>query len=87
MRRDEAAGAGVGLESSGDQPVDGFLVDPHDLVDLDLLSGHVDRCLAKAWHIHAIRDRLTIEYELGDRKVVADRAAKTADMLIRGLMR
>src|SRR3982074_1167821 len=30
MQRDEVAGAGVVLESSGDQPVDGFLVDPHD---------------------------------------------------------
>src|SRR2546423_13214636 len=67
MQRDEAAGTGVGLESSGDQPVDGFLVDPHDLVDLDLLSGHIDRCLAKTWHIDAVRDRLAIEHELGDR--------------------
>ena len=40
--------AGVVLEPSGDQPVDGFLVDPHDLVDLDLLSGYIDRCLAEA---------------------------------------
>src|SRR6478736_7202383 len=36
MRRDEAAGAGVVLESSGDQSVEGFFVDRHDLVDLDL---------------------------------------------------
>src|SRR5258708_19348693 len=59
--------AGVALEPSGDQPVDGFLVDPHDLVDLDLLSGHIDRCFAKARNIDAIRDRLAIEHELGDR--------------------
>src|SRR5256714_6241661 len=59
--------ASVVLESPGDQPVDGFLVDPHDLVDLDLLSGYIDCCLAKAWHIDAIRDRFAIEHELGDR--------------------
>src|SRR3954471_19911750 len=59
--------AAVLLEPSGDQPVDGFLVDAHDLVDLDLLSGDIDRCLAKARNIDAIRDRLAIEHELGDR--------------------
>src|SRR5512133_2190335 len=46
MQRDEAAGTGVVLESSGDQSVDGFFVDPHDLVDLDLLAGHIDGSLA-----------------------------------------
>src|SRR3954453_20561519 len=59
--------AAVLLEPSGDQPVDGFLVDAHDLVDLDLLSGDIDRGLAKARNIDAIRDRLAIEHELGDR--------------------
>src|SRR6267154_4082838 len=63
----EAAWAGVLLEPRGDQPVDGFLVDPHDLVDLDLLSGDIDRCLAKAGNIDTIRDRLAIEHELSDR--------------------
>ena len=67
MRLEKSAGAGVVLEPSSNQPIDGFLVDAHDLVDLDLLSGHVDRCLAKTWHIDAIRDWLPIEYELGDR--------------------
>src|SRR4051794_17283479 len=66
MQYDEAATA-VLLEPSGDQPVDGFLVDAHDLVDLDLLSGDIDRCLAKARNIDAICDRLAIEHELGDR--------------------
>ena len=45
---EEAAQASVILEPCGDQPVDGLLVDPHDLVDLDLLAGNIDRCLAKA---------------------------------------
>src|SRR6266852_1917903 len=57
MRSEEAAWAGVFLEPRGDQPVDGFLVDPHDLVDLDLLAGDLD----------AIRDRLAVEHEFGDR--------------------
>src|SRR6266478_2987291 len=63
----EAAWAGVLLEPRGDQPVDGFLVDPHDLVDLDLLTGDIDRCLAKAGDLDAIRDRLAVEHEFGDR--------------------
>src|SRR3954452_814644 len=54
MRRDEAVAAGIALEASGNQPVDGFLVDPHDLVDLDLLSGDIDRRLAEAGHIDTI---------------------------------
>src|SRR4030088_2084828 len=63
----EAAWAGVLLEPRGDQPVDGFLVDPHDLVDLDLLAGDIDRRLAKAGDLDAIRDRLAVEHEFGDR--------------------
>src|SRR6185312_6389031 len=55
------------LEPSGDQPVDSLLVDPHDLVDLDLFSGYVDGCLAKAGYIDAIRDWLAIEHEFGHR--------------------
>src|SRR3954452_1828708 len=67
MRLEKSAGAGVVLEPSSNQPIDGFLVDAHDLVDLDLLSGDIDRCFAKAWNVDAIRDRLAIEHELGDR--------------------
>src|SRR5450631_1118138 len=67
MRSDEAAWAGVLLEPRGNQPVDGFLVDPHDLVDLDLHAGDIDRRLAKAWDLDAIRDRLAVEHEFGDR--------------------
>src|SRR6266852_5228161 len=63
----EAAWAGVFLKPRGDQPVDGFLVDPHDLVDLDLLAGDIDRRLAKAGDLDAIRDRLAVEHEFGDR--------------------
>jgi hypothetical protein len=66
MQRDEAAGTGVVPESSGDQSVDGFFVDPHDLVDLDLLAGHIDRSLAEAGNIDAIRDWLAIKHELGN---------------------
>src|SRR6476660_6871721 len=51
MRLEKTAGPGVVLEPSGDQPVDGFLVDPHDLVDLDLLSWYINRCFAKAGNI------------------------------------
>src|ERR1700730_1313876 len=64
---EEAALAGVLLEPRGDQPVDGFLVDPHDLVDLDLLAGDIDRRFAKAGDLDAIRDRLAVEHEFGDR--------------------
>src|SRR5713101_5038575 len=53
----EAAWAGVFLKPRGDQPVDGLLVDPHDLVDLDLLAGDIDRRLAKAGDLDAIRDQ------------------------------
>src|SRR4051794_29881155 len=67
MRLEKSAGAGVVLEPSSNQPIDGFLVDAHDLVDLDLLSGDIDRCFAKAWNVDAICDRLAIEHELGDR--------------------
>src|SRR5713101_1226335 len=63
----EAAWAGMFLKPRGDQPVDGFLVDPHDLVDLDLLAGDIDRRLAKAGDLDAIRDRLAVEHEFGDR--------------------
>src|SRR5882757_9765851 len=67
MRLQEAAWVGVFLEPRGNQPVDSFLVDPHDLVDLDLLAGNIDRRFAEAGDLDAIRDRLAIEHELGDR--------------------
>src|SRR3954470_12599120 len=56
-----------GLEPSGNQSVDGFLVDAHDLVHLDLLSCNVDGRLAKAGYIDAIRDGLASGREFGHR--------------------
>src|ERR1700688_1261367 len=69
ISRKVAKGSSCGgiLKPRGDQPVDGFLVDPHDLVDLDLLAGDIDRRFAKAGDLDAIRDRLAGEHEFGDR--------------------
>src|SRR3954470_20636971 len=44
----------VTLQSLGDQPVDGLVVDPHDLVDLDLLAGNIDRRLAKSGNLDTV---------------------------------
>src|ERR1700755_2812770 len=57
---------GSSLESLGNQPGEGLLVDPHDLVDLDLLAGNIDRRLAKARDLDTVSDRLAVEHELGD---------------------
>src|SRR4051794_1337230 len=65
-RRESSLGSSV-LKPCGDQPVNCFLVNSHDLVDLDLLAGNINYRLAKAGNLDAIRDWLAVKHQLRDR--------------------
>src|SRR5215471_3203542 len=65
-RHSSEFGPSASLEPLGDQPVDGLLVDPHDLVDLDLLASDIDRRLAESRDLDTLRDRLAVEHQLCD---------------------
>src|SRR5882672_2186415 len=49
-------------EAAGDEPRDRLVVDAHDLVDLDQLSGHVDGRLAQPRNVDAVFDLLAVEH-------------------------